>query len=253
MQAGPFLSQKGIDDGITPHDWTTLAIIGILAILAVVVSALASGARVATTGRVASPRHVRAARSHVRAPATPLARLLHRGEGGRDHDPHDERHRVAPAAAAGRAPAVRAAGAHDGHRHGGALLLQRRARRCITLLHDRPDPHRALAVVPVGVRQGVQPRPRRHRQRAQRPLREPVGRAGGHRLQPGPPQRAAPPQRHRARTATPTTTPRTSPRPTARAPSSSGCSARPRCCSSAATWCATATSRSASSPRSSST
>src|SRR4051794_32092667 len=54
VQAGPFLSQKGIDDGITPHDWKTLAIIGSLAIVAVVVSAVASGARVATTGRVAS-------------------------------------------------------------------------------------------------------------------------------------------------------------------------------------------------------
>ncbi len=54
VQAGPFLSQKGIDDGITPHDWTALAVVGVLAILAVVASALASGARVATTGRVAS-------------------------------------------------------------------------------------------------------------------------------------------------------------------------------------------------------
>ena len=54
VQAGPFLSQKGIDDGITPHDWTVLAIIGIVAILAVVASAVASGFRVATTGRVAS-------------------------------------------------------------------------------------------------------------------------------------------------------------------------------------------------------
>jgi ATP-binding cassette, subfamily B, bacterial len=54
VQAGPFLSQVGIDDGITPHDWTVLAIVGVLAILAVVVSAVASGARVATTGRVAS-------------------------------------------------------------------------------------------------------------------------------------------------------------------------------------------------------
>jgi ATP-binding cassette subfamily B protein len=54
VQAGPFLSQKGIDDGITPHDWTTLAVIGTIAIVAVVVSAIASGARVATTGRVAS-------------------------------------------------------------------------------------------------------------------------------------------------------------------------------------------------------
>ena len=43
VQAGPFLSQMGIDDGITPHDWTALAIIGTLAILAVVVSTAASG------------------------------------------------------------------------------------------------------------------------------------------------------------------------------------------------------------------
>jgi len=54
VQAGPFLSQMGIDDGITPHDWTALAIIGTVAILAVVVSAVASGLRVGTTGRFAS-------------------------------------------------------------------------------------------------------------------------------------------------------------------------------------------------------
>src|SRR3954454_14051637 len=54
VQSGPLLSQMGIDNGITPHDWTALAIIGTLAILAVVVSAIASGLRVATTGRVAS-------------------------------------------------------------------------------------------------------------------------------------------------------------------------------------------------------
>ncbi len=54
VQAGPSLVKLGIDDGITPHDWTALTIIGVAAILAVVLSAVASGARVATTGRVAS-------------------------------------------------------------------------------------------------------------------------------------------------------------------------------------------------------
>src|SRR4051812_31195317 len=54
VQAGPFLSALGIDKGITPGNWTALAIIGTIAVLAVVVSAIASGARVATTGRVAS-------------------------------------------------------------------------------------------------------------------------------------------------------------------------------------------------------
>jgi len=54
VQAGPFLSALGIDKGITPGNWTALAIIGTIAVFAVVVSAVASGARVATTGRVAS-------------------------------------------------------------------------------------------------------------------------------------------------------------------------------------------------------
>ncbi len=54
VQAGPSLVKLGIDDGITPHDWTALSIIGVVAIVTVVVSAAASGARVATTGRVAS-------------------------------------------------------------------------------------------------------------------------------------------------------------------------------------------------------
>jgi ATP-binding cassette, subfamily B, bacterial len=54
IQAGPFLSQKGIDDGISKQDWTALAIVGALAILAVIVSAVSSGYRVATTGRIAS-------------------------------------------------------------------------------------------------------------------------------------------------------------------------------------------------------
>jgi ATP-binding cassette subfamily B protein len=54
VQAGPFLVRLGIDDGITPSDWTALVIIGSIAVVAVVVSAIASGARVATTGRVAS-------------------------------------------------------------------------------------------------------------------------------------------------------------------------------------------------------
>jgi len=54
IQAGPFLSQKAIDDGIVPKDWTALIEVGIAAVVAVVISAVVSGARVATTGRIAS-------------------------------------------------------------------------------------------------------------------------------------------------------------------------------------------------------
>ena len=128
VQAGPFLSQIGIDDGITPHDWTVLAIIGIARHR----RGRGVGGRERLPGRDHRARRVardvRAAGADVRPPATPLARLLHRREGGRDHDPHDERHRVAAAAAAGRPGAVRAAGAHHGRRHRRPLLLQRRAR-----------------------------------------------------------------------------------------------------------------------------
>jgi ATP-binding cassette, subfamily B, bacterial len=54
LQAGPFLSQIGIDHGITPHDWTVLAVVAVVAIFCVVITAVASGWRVAVTGRLSS-------------------------------------------------------------------------------------------------------------------------------------------------------------------------------------------------------
>jgi ATP-binding cassette subfamily B protein len=54
LQAGPFLSQIGIDDGITPHDWTVLIGVAVAAVVCVVITALASGWRVAVTGRLSS-------------------------------------------------------------------------------------------------------------------------------------------------------------------------------------------------------
>ena len=54
LQAGPFLSQIGIDDGITPGDWTVLVSVAVAAILCVVVTAVASGWRVAVTGTLSS-------------------------------------------------------------------------------------------------------------------------------------------------------------------------------------------------------
>jgi ATP-binding cassette subfamily B protein len=54
LQAGPFLSQVGIDDGISPGNWTVLVTVAVIAIVAVVVTALASGWRVAVTGRLSA-------------------------------------------------------------------------------------------------------------------------------------------------------------------------------------------------------
>ncbi|HXY94463.1 MAG TPA: ABC transporter ATP-binding protein [Acidimicrobiia bacterium] len=54
LQAGPFLSQIGIDDGITPGNWTVLVTVAVAAVICVVVTAIASGWRVAVTGRLSS-------------------------------------------------------------------------------------------------------------------------------------------------------------------------------------------------------
>jgi ATP-binding cassette subfamily B protein len=54
LQAGPFLSQIGIDDGITPGNWTVLVTVAIAAILCVVVTALASGWRYMVTGKLSA-------------------------------------------------------------------------------------------------------------------------------------------------------------------------------------------------------
>ena len=54
LQAGPLLSQIGIDDGITPGDWNVLVAVAVAAVFFVVVTALASGWRVAVTGRLSS-------------------------------------------------------------------------------------------------------------------------------------------------------------------------------------------------------
>ena len=89
----------------------------------------------------------------VRAPPAPLARLLHRREGGRDHDPHDERHRVAPAAAPGRPRQARACRVCTLVVVTSCAVLYNAELALITLL--RSSCRRmlaAVAVVPLGVR-----------------------------------------------------------------------------------------------------
>ena len=108
IQSGPLLASIGIDQGIQKNDWSVILACAIAAVLAVVISAVASGFRVALTGRIAS-RVMFELRVRVFAHLQRLSLdYLHRREGGRDHDPHDERHRVAPAAAPGRPRPVRA-------------------------------------------------------------------------------------------------------------------------------------------------
>ena len=147
----------------------------------------------------------------VRAPPAAVARLLHRREGGRDHDPHDERHRGAPAAAPGRPRAVRASRGSRWSSSPSILFTSATSQLAlITLLVIVPGAH-GRCRCGSGRRSdtGYNRGPRRHRRRAA-DLSESLS---GVRVVTGSnrraPQRAAPPQRRRRRTATPTTTPRT--------------------------------------------
>ena len=54
LQAGPFLTQVGIDHGIEAGNWTVLLLTALAAIVAVVVTALATSFRVRSTGRLAA-------------------------------------------------------------------------------------------------------------------------------------------------------------------------------------------------------
>jgi ATP-binding cassette subfamily B protein len=54
LQAGPFLSQLGIDHGIIPKDWGLVLATAGGGILAVLITAVTSGLRVSTTGRLAA-------------------------------------------------------------------------------------------------------------------------------------------------------------------------------------------------------
>jgi ATP-binding cassette subfamily B protein len=54
LQAGPFLGQVGIDEGITPKDWNVLVAVAIAAIVMVVVTGIASAFRLRSTGRLAA-------------------------------------------------------------------------------------------------------------------------------------------------------------------------------------------------------
>ena len=248
VQAGPFLSQIGIDDGITPHDWTVLAIIAVARHPRGRRRRRSRAAsRVATTGRVAS-RVMFELRVRVFAHLQRLSLDYYTDEKAgvimtRMTSDIESLQQLLQ-------DGLRAVRACRGSRWSSSPSSSSSttsSSRSITLLVIVPLAHRAVAVVPLGVRQGLPARARRDRRRAERPVREPVGVRVVAGLQPGAPQRAAPPQRRPASTATPTTTPPTSPRRTApctefvglHRPGDAAADRRQR-------WCATARSRSAS-------
>ena len=140
--------------------------------------------------------HERPAGQGLRPPPAAVARLLHRGEGRRGHDPHDQRHREPPAAPPGRPVAARHPGPDHGRHHRHPVRHQRAAGP-----HhrgaDRAGAGRRLDLVQAGLRARLRRGARRDRQRAGRPVREPPRRPHRDRPQPPAPQRHPPPQRGR--------------------------------------------------------
>ena len=91
--------------------------------------------------------------------AAAVARLLHRREGGSDHDPHDERHRGAQPAVPGRSRQPRRAGPHDGRSSPCVLFaLQRRCSRWSRSSLVVPAMTALTHLVPLGVRHGLRAR-----------------------------------------------------------------------------------------------
>ena len=114
-----------------------------------------------------SPRlvgHERPAHKGVPPPAAALAGLLHRGEGRRRHEPHDQRHREPAAAAAGRAGPVRHSGP-DHDRHHGLPLRHQREAGCHHRLRGAASPRHHVDLVQAGLRARLRQGARRHRAR----------------------------------------------------------------------------------------
>ncbi len=106
----------------------------------------------------------RPAHQGVPAPPAAVARLLHRGEGRRRHEPYDERHREPSAAATGRAGPVRHSGA-DHARHHGLPVRDERDPGGYHDLRRPPATRRHVDLVQAGVRARLRQGPRRHRAR----------------------------------------------------------------------------------------
>ena len=168
--------------------------------------------------------HERPAHQGLPAPAAAVPRLLHRGEGRRRDEPHDERHREPAAAAAGRPGPVRHSGADDGRHHDLPLRHQRHPGRHHGLRRPTAAGHH-VDLVQAGLRARVRQGARRHRAGAGGPLREPAGRAHRRARTTGSATTSRPTATSWAPTATPTTTRGASTVSTGRAPRSSASSA----------------------------
>ena len=197
LQAGPLLTQIGIDQGIVREGHRRPGHRHRRSTWLAIVRQRPGRHRPHPLHR--PPRrapHVRAAPAGVLPPPAPVARLLHRREGGPADDPDDQRHRVAQPALPGRPGQPGRPGPDPGRGHGRPVHAQRRAGP------DHPGRGRAGdagadAVVPVGLRPRLHDGAGPHRRRAGRPAGEPLGHPGPRGPQPAPPQRRQPRQHRR--------------------------------------------------------
>ena len=156
LQPGrPALISIGINRGLGAHkSMGVIIVVSALYLVAVAITATAQRFMADSHGPVGGLGHERSAGQGLHPLAALVARLLHRGEGGRDHEPHDQRHREPAATAPGRAGPVRGPGSdHDRHHLHPAGLERRAGPDHHPARHPGPD--HPVVVVPRVARSGA--------------------------------------------------------------------------------------------------
>ena len=227
-----------------PHTTTaSCSSSAVLFLAAIVITAAAQRSQARVTGRLAARVMNDLRVKRLRPPPAPVARLLHRREGGRDHDPHDQRHREPAAAAAGRARPVRRSGPDDGRRSPSS---------CSRYNVEAGADHARCSSCPVltaaslwfraRLRARLRPGPRRHRRRARPTCPRACTACASSPRTTASATTSSTTATSSATTATPTTTPPRSTRSTARHRVARLSRPGRAAARSAATWCCTTSS-----------
>ena len=187
QQAGPLLTQIGIDHGISKQSVHTLVVVSIVYVVTVLVSIVAGAGRVAWTGRLGE-RLLYELRIRIFSHLQRLSldyytdersgRLMTRMTSDVEALSQLLQDGLVNLAVQGLTMVVVSTALFIIQPDAGPRHAVRRGAG-----HDR-----AHAVVPVGLGQGLRAGPRAHRRGARRPVREPRRHPGHHRLQPAPAQ-----------------------------------------------------------------
>ena len=151
--AGPLLVRRGIDQGVAVKSTRALFGASLAFLVVALVDWAVTWAYTRQTGRTAERLLLRAAHPDLRPSPADVGRLLRPGDGGPDHDPHDDRRRGAVPAAADR-PDQRHR-QHSQLRRCPRVCWRSSTGACCSPCWRRPAAARRHLVVPPGVQPGL--------------------------------------------------------------------------------------------------